>query len=154
MKQSEISKEQMQSLSYVQKWKISCDGVKDAGECAEVALLLGGGPPRAVERARAAATLYKEGRVKTIIPSGGVKWAYHGERISEAEIMKRTLLEKGVPEEAIVDHVTIVTSVWHMKRSLALAKTFLPRTIKISGHPSYPNVDIDMWIEAEENHKF
>ena len=79
MKRSEISKEQMQSLSYVQKWKISCDGVKDAGECAEVALLLGGGPPRAVERARAAATLYKEGRVKTIIPSGGVKWAYHGE---------------------------------------------------------------------------
>ena len=156
MKLSEIDKEALMALSDEQKWNIACGGVRDDGESAETALLLGGRPARAVERALAAARLYQEGRVNVIVASGGVEWDYQGERISEARLMDRILRREGVPEEAIIlenearttienmiygtlqisrrydnflDRVIIVTSVSHMKRSLALAKALLPRNI-------------------------
>ena len=133
-----------------QKWDFNCGGICDGGEWGEVALLLGTRPDGAAERALAAAQLYREGRVKYIVPSGGVKWEYQGEMISEADFMTRILLREGVPQEAIiienearttrenmiygtlqinrktkfhtVDKVIIVTTVSHMKRSLALAR--------------------------------
>ncbi len=181
MKLSEVDQKSLMILSYEQKWHINCSGIKDDGNCAEVALLLGGRPARAVERALAAAQLYREGRVRTIIPSGGVEWEYQGECISEARLMERVLLEEGVPEEAIVlenearttienmiygtlqisrryenfvDNVIIVTSNYHMKRSLALAKALLPKKIKISAYPSFPGVEKEEWLETEENRKF
>ena len=89
---------------------------------------------------------------------------FDGETMSEANFMKRLLIENGVPEEAIilenearttkenmiygtlqinrklkfekVDHVIIVTSRSHMKRSIALAKAFLPRKVTVSAYPA------------------
>jgi len=178
MKMSEVSLDTLMALPDEQKWNICCSGVKDDGDSAEVALLLGSKPERAVERALAAAKLYRDGRVGTIIPSGGVKWDYQGECLSEAEIMARVLRENGVPDEAIVlenearttvenmicgmlqiyrkykrftDGIIIVTSVSHMKRSLALAKLILPQGIKASAYPSYPKRNRDEWLREEEN---
>lgn len=164
-----------------QKWDFNCGGICDGGEWGEVALLLGTRPDGAAERALAAAQLYREGRVKYIVPSGGVKWEYQGEMISEADFMTRILLREGVPQEAIiienearttrenmiygtlqinrktkfhtVDKVIIVTTVSHMKRSLALARAFLPRKVAISAYPSYPDLPREEWLKCEENVK-
>ena len=171
MKASEITKEIINSLSFDEKWKLDCGGVVDEGKSADIAILLGSSPQIAVERAKACATLYKEGRVKYIVPSGGVKWDYNGEKISEADLMKNVLVSEGVPCEVIlcdnearttkenmicaslvierkfefdnIDSVIIVTSVWHMKRSIALAKAFLPRKVSISAYPSFPDGSLE-----------
>ena len=178
MKMSELTPEVVQRLTPEQKWEICCSGIRDEGESAETALLLGSRPDRAVERALAAAELYRQGRVRTIIPTGGPKWEYRGELLSEAEIMSLVLRENGVPDEAIVpenearttaenmicgtlqmlrhyhripDSVIIVTSVTHMKRSMALAKALLPRKIRVSMYPSYPAMDRDEWLRLEDS---
>ncbi|MBQ6232019.1 MAG: YdcF family protein [Clostridia bacterium] len=178
MKMSELTPEVVQRLTPEQKWEICCSGIRDEGESAETALLLGSRPDRAVERALAAAELYRQGRVRTIIPTGGPKWEYRGELLSEAEIMSLVLRKNGVPDEAIVpenearttaenmicgtlqmlrhyhripDSVIIVTSVTHMKRSMALAKALLPRKIRASMYPSYPAMDRDEWLRLEDS---
>ena len=164
MKLSQISLEELMSMTPEDKEKFLCDGICDGGESGEFALLLGSSPFRAEPRARAAAELYRQGRVKYIVPSGGVKWDTYGEQMTEAEYMRRILLSEGVPEDAIVmeneatttkenmiygtlqmnrkthfysgKKVIIVSSEAHMKRSLALAKAFLPRAAEISAYPS------------------
>jgi len=167
MKYSEVTEEQLLALTPQEKWNLVCGGVEDEGKEADYALLLGTCPQWSKARALAAAKLYLEGRVKYIVPSGGVKWDTDGEMLSEAEYMKRILLGEGVPEEAIImeneatttkenmifgalqinrktkfytgKRVMIVTSQNHMKRSLALAKTFLPRMAEITYSPSQPD---------------
>ena len=102
MKMSELTPEVLQRLSWEQKWNICCSGIYDEGKTAEVALLLGSTPDKAVERALAAAKLYREGRAKAIIPTGGPKWEYRGEMLTEAETMASVLRENGVPDAAII----------------------------------------------------
>ena len=164
MKLSELSREAIAAMPFEAKYNFICGDVVDDGKSAPVALLLGGNPNNAVPRALAAAELYRSGRVSHIVPSGGVKWDFSGEQVSEANYMKRVLIENGVPEEAIilenearttkenmiygtlqinrklrfekVDHVIIVTSRSHMKRSIALAKAFLPRKVTVSAYPA------------------
>lgn len=168
MRLSEVKEEQLWAMSPEQKWEFICGGICDEGKNADYALLLGSKPCWSEPRARAAAKAYREGRVKYIVPSGGVEWESDGERMSEANYMRRILLAEGVPDEAIImenearttkenmiygvlqlnrktkfydgKRVMIVTSVNHMKRSLALAKTFLPRFVEISYYPSQPDV--------------
>lgn len=179
MKLSQVTKEQLSAMTWEQKWAFNCGGICDEGRSAEFAILLGGAPIRAVERAHGAARLYHEGRVKYIVPSGGVKWDYEGERLSECELMTRIMLADGVPAEAIIpeneatttkenmiyatlqinrksglrgfDHVIIVTSETHMKRSLALARAFLPRKLSVSAYPSYPDMSREEWLAVPEN---
>ncbi len=166
-------------MSPEKKWDFVCKDIKDDGKTGEVAILLGCWPEIAIERAKAAAKLYKAGRVNYIVASGGVKWEYCGEQISEADLMKRVLMEDGVPEDAIlldqearttkenmlcsalvlnrtikfsnIDSVVIVTSQNHMLRSLALAKALLPRKFRISGFPSYPKETREEWLAIEKN---
>lgn len=181
MKITEIEKQVLMALPYREKYEFVCDGIADDGKSAPVALLLGGNPNNARNRALAAAELYRAGRVPYIIPSGGVKWDIDGEMISESHFMKRILTENGVPEEAIilenqatttienmifgtlqivrklkmktVDHVIIVTSEAHMKRSLTLAKAFMPRKLTFSGYPAFHNAPTDEWFAEEANLK-
>lgn len=179
MKLSQVTKEQLSAMTWEQKWEFNCGGVCDEGRSAAFAILLGGAPIRAVERAHGAARLYHEGRVKYIVPSGGVKWDYEGEHLSECEIMTRIMMADGVPAEAIIpeneatttkenmiyatlrinrksglrgfDHVIIITSVPHMKRSLALARALLPRKLSVSAYPTYPDMTWEAWSEIPEN---
>ena len=144
-------------------------------ETADYALLLGSRPCWSGPRARAAAKLYREGRVKYVVPSGGVEWDTDGEMLSEALYMKRILMEEGVPEEAIIleneatttrenliygtlqinrktkfygmKKVMIVSSVNHMRRSLALAKSFLPSFVEITYSPSQPDESYEECME-------
>src|SRR5918992_2289520 len=62
-------------------------------------VLSGGGPSRTLEaRVRHAARLYAQGRVRLLVPTGGL--GKHPP--PEAEVMARVLREEGVPEEAMV----------------------------------------------------
>ncbi|MBR4034108.1 MAG: YdcF family protein [Clostridia bacterium] len=164
MKLSELTREDIASMPFEAKVDFICGSIVDEGKSAPVAILLGGNPNNARPRALAAAELYKSGRAPFIMPSGGVKWEVDGEMISESHYMKRILMENGVPEEAIIlenqatttkenmifatlqinrklhfekiDSVIVVTSRSHMKRSIALAKAFLPRKVTVSAYPA------------------
>ena len=182
MKISDVSEKYLLDLSPEEKWNIVCGGVRDDGESADIALLLGTKPEIAKERALAAARLYREGRVKYIVPSGGVTWDINGEMLSEALYMERILLEKGVPSDAIIleneakttkenmiygalqinrktkfygdQKIIIVTSHYHIKRSIALAKTFLPRMVKPYACPTPVCEGKSEWLKKAENVEF
>ena len=177
MKLSQVTKEYIASMPLEEKVDFICGDIVDDGMSAPVALLLGGNPNNAIPRAKAAAELYSTGRISYIVPSGGVKWDFFGEEVSEACYMKRVLIESGVPEEAIiledearttkenmiygtlqinrklkfekVDRVIIVTSRSHMKRSIALAKAFLPRKVNVSAYPANHEAIIAGMPESE-----
>ena len=164
MKLSETTLQQLDSLCAEQIAHIVYDGVGDDHKSADVALLLGSRPEWCHERAVAAAELYAAGRVRYIMPSGGVEWEANGTRMTEAEYMQSVLLSLGVPDEAIlleneatstkenmlygailinrrlrfeqVKRVCIVTSAGHMRRSMALARWLMPRSMTLSSYPS------------------
>jgi len=80
---------------------IVADGLTDDIQAADVAIVPGNtvekdGRPSARLRARLdqTATLYRQGLFRDVIVSGGVG----GEGFDEAEVMKRYLVENGVPE--------------------------------------------------------
>ena len=95
--------------------------------------------------------------------------------------MKRRLLEQGVPSEVIfpdnearttvenmiggtlvmarnvkiknVKKVILVTSQFHMQRSLALAKALLPRKVSVFAYPAFPVESKEEWLSKERNRK-
>lgn len=163
MKLSETNAACLPGLSDEQKRRIVFSNTEDDGLHYDAALVLGG--RLCEERADAAAELYHAGRTNYLMPTGGVEWDRGGETISEALYLVRLLRERGVPEEAIhienearttkenmiyctlqlqrrlrienVKRVCIVTSDWHLKRSVELAKFFLPRTVAVSGYAAH-----------------
>ena len=177
MKLSEIDNEHLPLLTAEQKTKIVLE-FEAGNPKADVAILLGGRPSNIEERVPAAAELYRSGKVQYILVSGGVEWVVQDELISEAHYMKKLLLAEGVPEEAIilenearttkenmlyaaiqlgrrlrlenVHRVCVVTSSWHLKRSMALAKWLLPRTIEVTGCPTQPMEQFrQSWMKNE-----
>lgn len=123
------------------------------------ALVLGTSDPN-IDRTPEAVKAYNEGLCKKLVFSGGVLWDTEYGRISEAEYMRRFALEHGVPDEDIVldelarttienmiggtlamhraftyvsevKDVLLITSLYHMRRSLLIAEALLPRPMKI-----------------------
>ena len=171
---------ELSQLSVEQKNNILYGEIDDTGVNGDVILLLGSKPPFCPERAQKAAELYHQGRAPYIMPSGGVTWQLgSGEVMSEAHYMKRLLLELGVPEQAIllenearttkenliygvlqinrelqlknVKTILIATSAQHMRRSMALAKWLLPRTVTACPCPAYTDLDRpDAWYTDAE----
>ena len=129
--------------------------------CGVAALLLGGSPRVMDGRIRAAAALFREGAVPLVIPTGGVRHPDEGCGETEAEYMARGLRALGVPDAAVIPEnearttrenmifgetvveracrprgvftVYVVTSANHLRRSLALARIYLPRTARVFG---------------------
>ena len=125
----------------------------------DAVLLLGTAPAYAAKRAEIAVSLWHKAKVGRIIATGG---AVSDKTVRECEVMKRTLLSAGVPEEVILEEpdaydtvgnmicsmtalyrrhltadirrVTIVTEPFHMRRSLLLAQSLLPRYLTIGGY--------------------
>ena len=109
------------------------------------------------ERVSAAVDAYKEGRVKKLIFMGGINGISNQDNsnVSEAEKMKKLALSLGVKEEDIlidkesnntfenienamkllpsnIDHISIITSEFHLKRCFAILKK------------NYPNITVTM----------
>ena len=179
MKLSELTNQEIAALSDEQKEKIIFGNLADDGSKGDFVVLLGGRLPYLAERAEAAARLYHARRVTYVVPSGGVKWEHAGGRITEAEYMKGLLLERGVPEEAIVleneatttkenmiyatlqmnrklglsamRRAFVATSQSHMRRALRYAEIFFPSTVEVSPCAAIGGVDAkDCWNKTKE----
>ncbi|MBR5314638.1 MAG: YdcF family protein [Clostridia bacterium] len=171
MKLSAISQQDVDSLTLEQVADIVFGIENSEPETSDFALLLGCRPGFCEVRALQAAKIYRDGKVGYVMPSGGAEWQIQDRGVmTEAAYMSEILKENGVPEEAIllenearstkenliygtlqmnrrlkiqnVKSVCIVTEAYHMRRSLGLAKLFLPRSLKINysiaNYPSDP----------------
>jgi len=166
MKLSQIRAEKIRTgLSPSEVNRIVYGNWTDDGDTADVAILLGGNPIVLPDRARAAADLWRAGRVSYIMPTGGVKWETEEGEMTEAEYMALCLKKEGIPEEAVIlendartthenmvcctlllmrvlkmktlRKVYIVTSPSHLRRSLEYARIYLPRILKYSGYTDF-----------------
>lgn len=178
MKLSELTNQEIAALRDEQKTKIIFGNLEDDGGKGEFVVLLGGRLPYLAERVDAAAGLYHAGRVSLVVPSGGVKWEHEDGEITEAEYMKGLLLERGVPEEAIVmeneatttkenmiyatlqmnrklglpamRRAYVATSQSHMRRALRYAEIFFPSTVEVAPCAAIGGVDAkDCWYKTE-----
>lgn len=175
---SDVSPEQIKTFSVGEKTEIVYGGVIDYEGSSDVILLLGGNPTQCVPRAEAAAKLMNEKKARFIIPSGGVKWDCESGKKSEADIMTDVLVNSGVDPEVIfaeneatttvenmlfsvivilrkladknIRTITVVTSAFHMKRSLALAAKLIPDRFEVRGFSAHPVNDYaDKWFTDE-----
>lgn len=177
MKLSEINAE---TLTNEQCTRLIFSDIDYTGEKAAVGLLLGTNAD-AEGRAIGAAALYKDGGFRYLIPTGGPEWDFPDGKLSEAEYQKVVAMRGGVPEEAIFcenqaqdtyqnmtysleimqahpemlegDTVIIITSAYHMKRSMMLAQHVFPEK-KIVPYPIYEEgVQADNWMNSERGIK-
>jgi len=178
---SELEKEQLLALPPEQKNAVVFDRGEDADAAAPVALLLGGKPENMDIRVRAAAQLYREGRVQKILPSGAMcEVTTQALGITEGEYMLQKLLALGIPREDIIPEtqarttvenmllaqleinrhfgnrairdVIVVTSRFHLFRSKCLAELYLPRTCRVFGVGAEdPVCSRDTWQEREDS---
>ena len=159
MKLSQIPESQLKDLTVSQKNAIVYDKIVRNTEKADVAILLGCEPKRSKRRAEACAELYAKGLVTYVIPSGAPTNEVDGENLTEAEYMKRVLIENGVNPSVIfkdehalttvenflgsamvwhrdisfykTNSAYIVSATCHMRRAMLLAKALLPRHVKL-----------------------
>lgn len=142
----------------------------------DAAMVLGGADYLMESRAEAAAELYHTDRCRLFIPTGGVYWnSVYGRHI-EAEILKRHMMDLGIPEECILlepkatitrenflfckeilaqqfsDRRRIVTisSAGHVRRSLSLAKAYIPEHDHVAYRASYPTDSLEHFAETEQ----
>ena len=136
------------------------------------ALVLGGNPTVLESRAEAAAKLYHQGRCDLFFPTGGVKWETEFGFTSEAETLCRYMVQMGVPREKIVCEgqatttkenmqccrellqkkmelsqvrLAVVTSTYHIRRSVLLSKFYIPEAQHFGVAAHFPGDDPEHW---------
>lgn len=151
-------------------------GLEDTGEPADCILVLGSSKA-AQYRVPVAVEAYKAGRAKKIMLCGGVVRDFSDGTCREAEHMCKTALELGAAEEDVilenssqntvenilfalvemqrafclnnVHRVLLVTTAYHMRRSLAIAKYLSPPHITIIPCPANDhNTRRDNWMKT------
>ena len=156
-------------------------GLQDQGEKADCIVVLGS-IKAAKYRVPRAAKAYFEKRAGKIMLCGGAMRNFPGEVMAEAEHMKQKALELGIPEEDIimecnsqntvenilcallelqraiwlnrVKSVLLVTTAYHMRRSLHIARYLFPEHIEVLPCPADDtNTKRDNWMLTEEGRK-
>lgn len=151
-------------------------GLEDTGECADCILVLGS-IKAAQYRVPVAVEAYKAGRASKIMLCGGKLREFPTGRYSEAEHMRQAALELGVREEDIIlensslhtvenlrfalealqqtlgldrlQRVLLVTTAYHMRRSLAIARNLFPEYIAVIPCPANDNnTRRDNWMNT------
>lgn len=152
------------------------DGLEDNGEAADCVIVLGS--TKAAEyRVPVAAEVYKAGRSGKILLCGEKIRNFADESMSEAAKMRQKLLELGVPEVDIlmeensqntienmicallelqrslwlnrIKSVLLVTTTYHMRRSLQIARYLFPAHIKVYPCPADDNTTRrDNWMNS------
>jgi len=150
MKISEIKEDQ---LTDAQRTALIFPGFAYTGEKAETAILLGTNRGADV-RAKGAADLYLAGGVRKIIPTGQPQWDFPEGHFSEAGYMKYVGVSRGVDPSAYLleeqatdtyenmtysrqiieadpglvkeNKLILITSLYHMRRSMLLAEFVFP----------------------------
>ena len=175
---TQIEEKELKNLPAAAKTAIIYGASEDYTGEADLALVLGGQPRECEQRAVTAAKLFQDGRVKYIMPSGGVEWDTPFGHISEAALIEAYLLREGVPAEAIkreemaentkenmlfagvqiirqlrtepIRRIILVTSAFHMRRSLAVAKCYLPAHYAIFPVRAHSEADTaDTWFTLD-----
>lgn len=162
---SSLTREQLETLTREQKASIIYNFPAPADEPADVAILLGGDLEVWEERLEAALEVYRRGLAPKMVVTGAVKRHLPEGDAVEAIALTERLVKAGVPESAILIEpealttqenmiyaslqiyrrltwekarkIIIITSQTHMRRSLALAREFLPNITAIAGYPSH-----------------
>ena len=153
------------------------EGLADSGENADCIIVLGS-IKAAKYRVPVAVEAYKSGRAGKILLCGGKLRDFPDGHYSEAEHMRRAALELGVCEEDIImeNHslntienllcglvelqralglhnihkVLLVTTAYHMRRSLAIARHLFPAHIAVIPCPANDtNTRQDNWIQSD-----
>lgn len=157
--------------------KLLFQGLDDTGENADCIIVLGS-VKAAQYRVPVAAQAYKAGRARKILLCGGKVREFPDGNYSEAEHMRQAVLALGVAEEDIiienqsqntvenilfalielqrtfylnnVHSVLLVTTAYHMRRSLAIARYLLPAHIKITPCSANDNnTKRDNWMNTQ-----
>ena len=143
--------------------KLLFQGLEDTGDTADCILVLGS-MKAAKYRVPVAAALYRAGRAGKILFCGGKLRDFPDGTCREAEYMCKAALELGVPKDAIileqssqntvenllfalielqrafnlnsVHKVLLVTTAYHMRRSLAIARYLFPSHISVMPCPA------------------
>lgn len=155
-----ISQLESEKLTDLQMTELLYKNLEDDNEKGD--LIFVPGSNKAVEyRLPKAIQLYKEGRAKKILFSGGVTW--EGFDLSEAHLLKQKAIEQGVPEKDIlvedrslhtkenvlasllildrafylhnIKRIIVVTTIYHMRRFYLTLKTYMPDWIEYSCCP-------------------
>ena len=170
---SNINKE---NLTFEVIDKLLFDGLEDPGENADCIIVLGS-VKAAKYRVPVAVDAYKTGRANKIMLCGGKLRDFPEGTYSEAEYMYQATLAYGVSEESIilenssqntvenilfalielqraiclnnVHKVLLVTTAYHMRRSLAVARYLFPDHITVIPCPANDtNTRRDNWINT------
>ena len=151
-------------------------GIEYTGEPAETAVVLGTNT-HAESRAVGASKYYLDGNVKKLITSGHPAWDFPEGKYSEADYMKLIMVREGVPADAVIpenqamttlenmtysleilkndpellkgNKIILISSGYHMFRSILLAESVF-KGIKIIPGPVWePNLRQDTWRDSE-----
>jgi len=143
----------------------------------EAALVLGTSDPN-VDRTPEAVRQYKNKACGKLAFSGGVYWDTEYGRVTEAEYMRRYALENGVKDEDIIldelarttienmicgslalhraygyvseiKNLMLITSLYHMRRSMLIAEAIMPRHMNIHPCPAFGVVGKDNWRDTD-----
>jgi uncharacterized SAM-binding protein YcdF (DUF218 family) len=154
------------------------DGLEDTGEDADCIIVLGS-MKAATYRVPVAVSAYKAGRAEKMILCGGVLHDFSVGTFTEADYMRKTALELGVPEGNIIIEnssqntvenilcarselelyfglgnirsVLLVTTAYHMRRSLMIAKNLFPPHIRVLPCPANDtNTRHENWMNTTE----
>lgn len=156
--------------------KLLFQDLEDTGEKADCIIVLGS-VKAAKYRVPVAVAAYKAERANKLVFCGGTFWDFPDGISSEAEYMHKTALELGVPDRDIilenssqntvenilfalaamqrnlglnkVHKVLLVTTAYHMRRSLAIAQHLFPDHITIIPCPANDNnTRRDNWMNT------
>ena len=156
--------------------KLLFQDLEDTGEKADCIIVLGS-TKAAKYRVPVAVEAYKAGRASKIMLCGGKLRDFPDGKYSEAQHMHKAALELGIPEEDLiledssqdtvenilfalvelqrifwlnkVRSVLLVTTAYHMRRSLAIARYLLPEHITVIPCPADDNnTRRDNWMHT------
>jgi len=151
-------------------------GLEDTGEHADCIIVLGS-IKAAQYRVPVAVAAYQAGRASKLMLCGGKLREFPTGSYSEAAHMRQAALELGVPEEDIIlenaslntvenlrfaleelqqtfgldnlHHVLLVTTAYHMRRSLAIAQNLFPAHVTVLPCPANDNnTRRDNWMHT------
>ncbi len=152
------------------------DGIEDSGECGDCIIVLGS-TKAAKYRVPAAVELYKSGRAGKVMLCGGAVHEFSDMSCTEAEQMCKAAFGYGIPEKDIiletfsqntienilfsmielqrnfqlnkVGRILLVTTAYHMRRSLAVARYLFPKHISVIPCPAEDShTRRDNWMDT------
>lgn len=158
--------------------KVLFEGMKDTGEDVDCIIVLGS-IKAAMYRVPVAANVYNAGRANKVMLCGGALREFSEGKMMEAQHMKNKALQLGISETDIilentsqntvenilgamlelqrvfwlnrVSKVLLVTTTYHMRRSLAIARYLFPEHIEIIPCPADDkNTKRDNWMNTLE----